>query len=97
MIVSVSTPMHHLDDHGSPAAAGGGLAGGGCCHPYITVAIFRRVAVLLLSVMDCLLGAVTSRYLLPGRSWLSGSGYGYGKEPGAVVVPAGGGLVPSSP
>ena len=61
----------------------------------ITVAVFRRVAVLLLSVMDCLLGAVTSRYLLPGRSWLSGSGYG--KEPGAVVVPAGGGLVPSSP
>src|SRR5487761_521153 len=40
-------------------------------------------------------GVVTSRYLLPGRGWLPGSGYG--KEPGAVVVPAGGGLVPPPP
>jgi hypothetical protein len=55
---------------------GHGLVPGVTRSPYITVAVFRRVAVLLLSVMDCLLGAVTSRYLLPGRSWLSGSGYG---------------------
>ncbi|MGZ3584974.1 MAG: hypothetical protein ACXVCT_19720, partial [Ktedonobacterales bacterium] len=50
---------------------------------------------LPLSVLNCLPGAVTWRYLLPGRIWLPGAGYG--KEPGAVVVPAGGGLVPSSP
>src|SRR5206468_268354 len=29
MIFGCVTPMHHLDDHGNPAAAGGGLAGGG--------------------------------------------------------------------
>jgi hypothetical protein len=29
MKIKSVTPMHHLDDHGSPAAAGGGLAGGG--------------------------------------------------------------------
>jgi hypothetical protein len=46
-----------------------------------------------LSVLNRLRVVVTSRYLLPGRSWLPGSGQG--KEPGAVVVPAGGGLVPS--
>jgi hypothetical protein len=33
MKIKSVTPMHHLDDHGNPAAAGGGLAGGGCCHP----------------------------------------------------------------
>jgi hypothetical protein len=61
----------------------------------ITVAVFRCVAALLLGVLNCLPSAVTSRYLLPGRGWLPSSGYG--KEPGAVVVPAGGGLMPSSP
>ena len=61
----------------------------------ITVAVFRRVVVLPFSVMLCALDVVTLRYRLPGRGLLPGSGYG--EEPGAVVVPAGDGLVPPSP
>src|SRR3974377_1795857 len=59
-----------------------------------TVAVCRRVAALLLSLTYCPLDVVTLRPLLPGRGWLSWTGR---EEPDAVVVPAGGGLVPSSP
>ena len=61
------------------------------CLPRITVAVFRRVAAGQLSVMFGGLGVVTLRYRLPGRGLLPGTGYG--EEAGAVVVPAGGGLV----
>ena len=60
-----------------------------------TVAVFRCVIVLLLSVMRggvVWLPCVTS---FPGWGWLPGPGRGC--EPGAVVVPAGGALVASSP
>ncbi len=57
-----------------------------------TVAVFRRVAALLLGVMLCAPDVVTLRHHLPDRGLLPGSGYG--EEPGAGVVPAGDGLVP---
>ena len=59
-----------------------------------TVAVFRRVTALPLGVMLCAPEVVTLRHLLSGRGLLPGSGYG--EEPGAVVVPAGDGLVPPS-
>ena len=55
-----------------------------------TVAVFRCVAALPLSVMSWLTDGVTFRHLLPGRRWLPGPG---GEQPCAVVMPAGDGLV----
>ena len=63
-------------------------------HTRTTVAVFRRVTALPLGVMLCAPEVVTLRHLLSGRGLLPGSGYG--EEPGAVVVPAGDGLVPPS-
>src|SRR3974390_3376313 len=64
---------------------------GGTC---TTVAVFQCVAALPLSVMPWLADGVTFRHLLPGRCWLPGPG---GEQPGAVVMPAGDGLVQPSP
>src|SRR5215831_3907488 len=58
-----------------------------------TVAVFRRVATLLLSAMYCPPGVITFRYLLPGRRWftLTRPGAGCcsgasGRWPGAAVA-----------
>ena len=62
--------------------------------PGTTVVVFLCVAVLPLSVMSRLAAGATFRHLLPGRGWLPGPG---GEQPGAVVMPAGDGLVQPSP
>jgi DNA-binding LacI/PurR family transcriptional regulator len=62
--------------------------------PRTTVQVSHSVTSPSLRVMGCLWGMATLRYLLSGRWCLSGSGDGL--ESGAVVVPAGSGLVESS-
>ena len=59
-----------------------------------TVPVSRSVTGLSLRVIPCRQGMATLSYLLSGRRCLSGSGDGL--ESGAVVVPAGSGLVESS-